>query len=104
MAWDLLGDGKKTEEPMPVPQDIEKKVIHNVAVVSGFDESGITRRLRLAEDLGFTDDMQGALAPGFKKIARAYKPAATVTKAACKELGTVGDCIDLVVAAAGVNS
>lgn len=76
--------------------DIKRKVIHNIAIVSGDNETKIKESDKLESDLGITIDRRGALAPGFKKIAQKYRPQATVNKTECKKLKTVKECIDLV--------
>jgi hypothetical protein len=82
--------------PTPTRDEIKPKVIHNIGVLSGFDDSHINETQKLEDDLGLSDWQRGALAPGFQKIARAYKPAAVISMDECKKLETVKDSIDLV--------
>lgn len=99
----LVNDDK---EQMPattkdIPRkEIKPKVIHNIAVVSGFDEDQIEEESRLFEDLGMTDDLRAALAPGFEQISKTYNTNASVSKSACNKLSLVSEAIDLVVKAA----
>lgn len=80
----------------PKREEIKPRVIHNLSVISGFEQAKIREEHRLYEDLGLTKDLRGALAPGFKKIAKKYNSDAKITKAECKELKTVKASIDLV--------
>lgn len=75
---------------------IKKKVIHNIATISGFKDSDIFEVQDLRVDLGMSDDLRGALAPGFQVIARQTNSAALLTKKECKQLKTVKNSIDLV--------
>lgn len=77
-------------------QTIRKKVIDNIAVVSGFHATQIREPQSLDVDLGMAQDLRGALAPGFKKIAKATNPEAVITKAECRKLKSVKACVDLV--------
>jgi hypothetical protein len=88
--------------PTPTRDQIARRVIHNLSIISGFAESGITDSdQKLADDLLMTEDLRGALAKGFQKIARAFAPAAVVRKTECKQLKTVKAVIDLVLQRAG---
>jgi hypothetical protein len=88
--------------PVPTRPAIARKVIHNLSIISGFPESSITDSdQKLATDLLLTQDLLGALARGFQKIARAFVPDAKITKTECKQLKTVKTAIDLVFQRAG---
>ena len=87
--------------PVPTRVAIARRVIHNLSIISGFAEGGIRENQELAADLGMTEDLRGALAKGFQKIARGFLPTARVTKTECKQLKTVAAAIDLVFARAG---
>jgi len=78
-------------------KEIKPKVIHNISILSGFDEDRIKEESKLFEDLGMDDDLRGALSPGFQRIAKAYNPVASISKSACKKLSLVSEAIDLVV-------
>lgn len=84
----------------PTCVEIRKRVVHNISVISGFPESAITDPTRLT-DLGLTEDLRGALAPGFRAIAQEFVPDAVVTKTECKALKKVKDAVDLVSKRAG---
>jgi len=86
--------------PAPTRPVIAQQVTHNLSVISGFPEPRIMENQKLA-DLGLTQDLRGALAPGFKRIAQAFKPDAIITKTECKKLKTVKACVTLVFTRAG---
>ncbi len=80
---------------------VKDKVVHNVAVISGFDDDEVSEASKLERDLGLPAMMRAALAPGFEKIARVWVPGARITKTECKKLKTVKASVDLVLARAG---
>lgn len=88
--------------PVPTRDQVGRRVIHNLSIISGFPENAISHGdQKLADDLGLTEDLRGALAPGFQKVARVFVPDARVTKTECKQLKTVKAAIDLVLQRAG---
>ena len=76
-------------------------IVHNISVISGFPEKRINDSDRLRWDLKMTAVQREALAPGFQKIARQFKPEAIVLRDDCGDLDTVEDSIKLVCKSAG---
>jgi hypothetical protein len=89
--------------PFNTPFTLRGLVLHNISVISGFPEDGLTDKERLRYDLGMSAPMRRALAPGFQKIARQFKSDALVTMSDCESLDTVGDALKVVAKAAGVS-
>jgi hypothetical protein len=86
----------------PTREQIRPQVIHTLSIVSGFPETAIADGPQsLADDLGLTEDLRGALARSFQRIAQMFAPGAKVTKTECKQLKTVKTAIDLVLTRAG---
>jgi len=83
---------------------LRTRVIHNIAIISGFDEEVINETKRLMEDLLMSEVARGELAPGFQRIARETNPKASISKASCKGLKTVKSAITLVQGKARLSS
>jgi hypothetical protein len=89
--------------PTPTRDQIARRVMHNLSIISGVAANEVTDsdKQQLTRDLGLTEDMRGALAPGFQKIARQYVRDTRITKAECKALKTTKAAIDVVFGRAG---
>jgi hypothetical protein len=76
--------------------DVKPDVVHTIAVISGYPDGKVTEPSSLADDLGMSSDLRGALAPSFRSTAQHYNENAVITKAECKLLKTAKAAIDLV--------
>ena len=82
--------------------EIKKRVVHNLSILSGFAEDSIEEHHKLAKPgLWLSEDARGNLAPGFQVIASEHDEDARITKTECKKLKTVAACVTLVFKRAG---